>query len=175
MKKFYLLLLVLVGITNCSQPRKGEDLNEKFELVYSRGDAGAGSQFSLKFSAGDTLYFRNYKYNPNKEIKYLLLQKDQKANFNKILRRVKWMNFDSTYIQQGLQDGSGYKFVFKKDKDFKSVYIYGKEGPAQLYKLSNWIDSLKWENTQKFRPLNHKVDFGNLYNIVEPEIIIPKK
>ena len=72
------------------------------------------------------------------------------------------MSFDSTYIQKGLQDGSGYKFYVRSKGVQKQVYIYGKEGPSQLYALAAWIEALKAHKTKEFKPTTRQVDFGKL-------------
>jgi hypothetical protein len=168
------LLLLLTGLLSCGENKQIASAN-KYEFVYSRADVGQGAHFSLKFSNSDTLFFQNYKYNPEKQVVYALLGEEDKDKLNDLVGEIKWLDLDSAYVQPNLQDGSGYNFYLKRNGSQKTIYIYGKEGPEQLYKLSLWLEELQARKQQEYQVTKTKVAFGDLRRVVYPEVLIPTK
>lgn len=168
MKYFYIisLLIFLLGCHNNHPKQQPEPFNN-FVFSYSTEHLN----YSMKFSAADDSVFLCIHFPEKGNTYYSVISKKDKNVLDVSLNTYKLSSFDTTYIQENLQDGNSYKFYIEKDSIKSWVYIYGYEGPEKLYRFSDWLISLK--DRLKFYPYNGHVEFGDLRYIQLPIVPAP--
>jgi hypothetical protein len=172
-KEVAIVVLLLFALSSCHKKSTEFFTSVYSEFIYSRSETGYGDSYSLKLTQSDTVYFKRHKYNPGSEIKYCLINATDKKYIENELSKVKWATLDSTYIKQGLEDGTNRMFYMKQGRAIKSVFMYGEEGQAELLAIANWLDTFRKE--QDFKVINKKIDFGDLHRIVIVWPAIPRR
>ena len=130
------------------------------------------SDYSIKFAQSDTVYFGKRFPKPTESF-YAIIGKHDLTTLDSFLIQFHISNYDTTYIQDNLSDGSSYKFYLTTDTSKKWVFIYGKEGPNALYEFANWLTG--FEARQTFKPTEIKADYGDLNYILLPQVPPPPK
>ena len=161
-------ILVLFGCHN--NKSKGQLKSfDSFVFSYSAEDLA----YSMKFTFDSDTTFLGISF-PEKGNKYFaIIQVKDKKMIDSFLSVYKLSSFDTTYIQEHLNDGIEYKFYLTKDTTKNWVYIYGQEGPKELYLFANWLTNFKEQ--LKFYPYNGKVKFGDLKYIELPIVSPPPR
>ncbi len=133
--------------------------------------SGFQLNYSMKFSKSDTIFLQIRFPKPTATF-YSILQSSDKLKLDSILEKIDFKKYDTLYEQHNLEDGTGLKFFLEKDSVINWVYIYGENGPTQLYNFAKWLRHLK--DKQYFFQIDTTIKFGNLYHILLPKMS-PKK
>lgn len=165
--KVLLLASFLLGCDRNEQDKKTR-LFESFVFSFSAED----SAYSLKFTNTDTVFFLKSFPSPG-GIYIGTIQEKDKNILDSLIKSKDLSKYDTTYIQNNLQDGISYKFYLTQGKFVNWVYIYGDEGPKELYAFAKWLTDLT--EHLKLYPFNGKADFGDLKYIALPIVPPPQK
>jgi hypothetical protein len=128
--------------------------------------------YSVKFTRSDTIFLEERFPEPTKQY-FALLNDTVRKKLNFILDTLNLTRFDSSYIQDNLQDGAIIKFHLKSDTIDKTISIYGHEAPPSFYPVAQWLDSLTKVLTK--HPIKRQVDFGDLSGVNPPPAPPPPK
>jgi len=148
--------------TNGTKPTTFDD----FIFSYSQLNA----DYSIKFTNSDTIFLQRRFPRPT-ELFYSVFSSNDSLKLDSFLKKINFKNYDTVYVQKFLEDGGSYKFVVTKDTTTNWTFIYGDNGPKQLYGFGNWLSNLK--DKQNFYPIGTTIDFGNLNYILRPKIPPP--
>jgi hypothetical protein len=166
MKLIYSAILIL-SLIACSNNKSKAPTRPFDNFIFSYS---AEMAYSIKFTTNDTVFL--FVSFPKTGKKYFsTIQSKDKERLDSFLNTNRLSSFDTTYIQENLSDGVSYKFYLTKDTAVNWVFVYGKEGPKQLYTFASWLTTLKEQ--LKFYEYNGKVDFGNLKYIELPLVPPP--
>jgi hypothetical protein len=128
--------------------------------------------YSVKCTRSDTVFLEERFPEPIKRY-FALLNDTLRKKLNFILDTLDLTRFDTSYIQQNIQDGAFLKFYLRSDTIEKTISIYGQEAPPSFYPVAEWLDSLTKTLTR--HPTNRQVDFGDLSGVNPPSAPPPPK
>jgi hypothetical protein len=126
----------------------------------------------MKFAQDDTVYFEKRFPEPAESF-YAILDNNNRKTLDSFLLQFQTSNYDTTYMEHNLSDGGSLKFYLTTDTLKKWVFIYGNEGPKELYTFAIWLKDLK--EHQSFKPTTTKADYGDLRYILFPKLPPPRK
>lgn len=167
MKCFSFVYLIFY-LVSCSYdtPKGVKNSSDSFVFSYS----AENSAYSLKFTNEDTIFLVvNFPEEGNTY--FSIIKGNQKSTLDSFLYASKFSTYDTTYINEYLNDGVAYKFSLTKDSEVNWTYIYGDKGPKELYVFAKWLTTLK--DQSKFYTYRGKVNFGNLRYIELPVVQPP--
>lgn len=130
------------------------------------------ADYSIKFTNSDTIFLQR-RFPQPRAVFYSIIQNKDSLKLDSFLTKIDLKKYDTVYMQNNLQDGDSYKFVMSNDTITKWTFIYGNEGPKQLYDFANWLRDL--QERQRFYPIDTSIYFGNLNYIVLPQVPPPPK
>ena len=138
------------------------------------------SCFSIKFTQSDTVYIRQHfasiRYmSQDSAVKnnasYIgILTDDQRSQLDSFIRSIDLHRYDTSYFQEGLEDGTEYKFYIKNDSLAKSIYIYGDSCPIELAKLAEWLAETR--KTLQLVATDTAIIFNSHINLAPPAPVL---
>ena len=154
-----LFFLTIIALVSCN--RKETKSFDNF--IFS--DAGLHHDYSLKFTNNDTIFLQKRFPSPTENY-YAILTEEDNDSLNKFVEKIDFKNYDTLYAQENLEDGRSLLFRVSKLKENHWVFIYGHNGPKELFEFTKWLISFK--EKQKFKPSSKAKDYGDLKYILPP-------
>lgn len=161
------ILLTLFTFSSSQNEKKERPFDE---FVFSFGEECC--DYLIKFTTGDTVFLQKRLPRPRQNYFTIAADSDN-IKLDSFLNAINFFSYDNMYVQKLLQDGARYRFDLTKDTCIKWIYIYGDEGPKQLYDFANWLRDFK--DRQKFFPVDSTINVGNLDYIWLPDVPPPPK
>ena len=154
-------------ISSCFSCNKGNEYDyDYFIFTYSE----LRSNYSMKFSLSDTIYFDTC--GENSGLFYSLIKPKDKQIFNAFVKKIKFDKSDTIYQKNNLFDGRSFQFYKIKNNKANRIFIYGNDAPKEYYKFATFLDSLK--NREKLNKLQNDQDWKELKFMIPPPPPSPK-
>jgi len=154
-----LFFLTIVALVSCNR----KETKPFDSLTFS--DAGLHHDYSVKFTNSDTIYLQTRFPSPLENY-YAIITEGDRKNLNQFVEKLDFKKYDTIYAQENLEDGRSILFSISKQNKSHWVYIYGHNGPKELFDFSKWLSNFK-EKT-KFKPSVKAQDYGDLKYILPP-------
>lgn len=154
-------LFALTAVIIACSPEKKEKEFDAFVYSY----AAENINYSVKFTDGDTIYFRRRYPNPQADY-YALFQGAQKDSLLALAGRINFANYDSIYKDETLSDGVAISFYRKKDNKADRIFVHDMQAPPALFKLAERFNKLA--GRFDFKPTPAGQDYGNVEGIALP-------
>src|SRR5690348_12626630 len=110
------LSFITIFLFSCKE-KAGIRSKIRFDSFVFSQDAPSAN-YSLKFGNNDTLFYQKRFPSPKKNFSSVLEEK-QFAKLDSFLNAIDFVNLDTFYVNQNLQDGVAYKFYLAKNNDVK--------------------------------------------------------
>jgi hypothetical protein len=175
-----LLSLFFIPVVSCRSAESSARPYKDFEFYY----AGTFSQvFSIRFTQGDTVYLRQY-FASNHYLKGNLLKAhtsyvstltpEVRNKLDSSIRHIDFEQYDTSYYDDNLQDGTDYGFYIETDSLSKAIHIYGDDAPNELLYFGRSIVETK--NNLPLVKINTPVTFKRAMDwwIPTPKVHIEK-
>jgi hypothetical protein len=101
-----------------------------------------GIYYSLVFSAGDTVYVRDFGPLQKDTSFAAILTRDDRSKIDDLVNTLNLSSLDSSY-DSGSIDGDGYHLSISKNDTLKTIDIRGGGVPAELISLIEYTTGLK--------------------------------
>lgn len=170
MIKPLLLLCIFFCLCSCGIKSDNQTSASFNEFVFSL--SAMYENYSVKFTRSDTIFLEERFPEPTKRY-FALLNDTVRKRLNFILDTLNLKGFDTSYIQENLEDGAFIKFHLRSDTIEKTISIYGKDAPPSFYTVAQCLDSLTKALTK--HPTARQVDFGDLSGVNPPPAPLPPK
>lgn len=143
-------LLCAFVMLSCKESELKKRLFTAFEFYH---DNTWTTAFSVRFSQSDTTFIRQHfaslRYSATDtsirtNTSYIGKLSEQENNtLNSLIRNINFSRYDTSYNDEGLEDGSTFLFYIQQDSLSKIIHIYGDSAPPELLQLGRWIADLK--------------------------------
>ncbi|SFC63026.1 DUF6438 domain-containing protein [Flavobacterium phragmitis] len=164
MKRQFIILGILFLFLCCTKKEKIDTF--PFDEFVFAGEA-LHSVFCIKFTKSDTVYYQRIFPEPI-ENSYAVINLEEKAELNKLLRETNFEKFDTVYANNVIEDEQTYLINVSNLGKRKSIYLYAREAPKKLDRFIKSLGEIKGK--LHFMPTNKKVDFGDLKSILPPPL-----
>jgi hypothetical protein len=154
-----LFLLTIITLVSCNR----KEVNPFDSFTFS--DAGLHHDYSMKFTNSDTIYLQT-RFPSSVENYYAIITKEDRKNLNQFIEKLNFKKYDTIYAQENLDDGRSLLFRILNRKENHWIFIYGHNGPKELFEFAKWLTNFK--EKQKFKPSSKASDYGNLKYILPP-------
>jgi hypothetical protein len=135
--------------------------------------------FSIQITKSDTVYLRqhftSHRFKNGDSIlkentSYIsALTSAAQITLDSFLQHFDLAQFDTAYVDDGLQDGVSYGFYIHTDSLEKTVYVYGENAPKELLLFGRWVAALKDEQLQ-FVEIDTAISFKHADDWLPPPI-----
>ena len=156
MNKFYFLCLVLIGhcfvLSSCHR-KKIAKCDSLRSYIYT--DATEERVYSMKLTC-DTVFLTEYL--PKQKSYFALYKNDRKIKIDSLIEKINFSNLKEVYFESTLEDRHVFKIIIQNGKKIDSTFIYGKDAPSDISKISTELQNLV--RSLQFSLYDKDVDYG---------------
>ncbi|MGV8993521.1 MAG: hypothetical protein ACOH1O_05415 [Flavobacterium sp.] len=156
MNKFYFLCLVLIGqwfvLSSCHR-KKIAKCDSLKSYIYT--DATEERVYSMKLTC-DTVFLTEYL--PKQKSYFALYKNDRKIKIDSLIEKINFSNLKEVYFESTLEDRHVFKIIIQNGKKIDSTFIYGKDAPSDISKISTELQNLV--RSLQFSLYDKDVDYG---------------
>ena len=156
MTKFYVLCLVLIGhsfvLSTCHR-KKIAKCDSLKSYIYT--DANEDRVYAVKLNC-DTVFLTEYV--PNQTSYFALYKSEKKIIIDSLVEKINFSNLKQIYFESTLQERHVFKIIIQNGKKIDSTFIYGKDAPSDISKISTELQNLV--RSLQFSLYDKDVDYG---------------
>jgi hypothetical protein len=144
------IILICSLLVSCRSTESSAPPYKDFEFYY----AGTWTEsFSIRFTLTDSVYLRQH-FASYRKLKgdtvfkaytsYLsTLTPEVRSTLDSFIRHIDFAQYDTSYKDSNLKDGTAYGFYIKTDSLSKTIFIYGDNAPDELLNFGIWLSETK--------------------------------
>jgi hypothetical protein len=154
MRFIFSILFLSILLQRCKDSPKAIPQKAITKLDFTYAFPVKAIFYSLKFSAGDTVYIKNYSPSQSDTSFQTILTKEDRSKIDSIINSMSLSALDSSYDSRHI-DGDEYHLSISKNDTLKTVYIHGGEVPGELRRLMDYATELKTKLTDHSHEKNN--------------------